>query len=72
MKEFPTGEGELVVSNLWPGKPNETDYRLGPKWYSDSPDPELIDCKLQGGKTILNWRNDILMEWANQWAWLRE
>ncbi len=69
---FPNGEGELVVSNLWPGKPNETDYPLGPNWYSDSSDPQLYDGKLQGGKTILKWRNDILMDWAKRWAWLKE
>lgn len=69
---FPNGEGELVVSNLWPGEPNETDYRLGPNWYSDTSDPALYDGKLQGGKTILKWRNDILMDWGKRWAWLSE
>lgn len=69
---FPTSEGELVVSNLWPGAPNETNFRMGPNSYSDSPDPNLYDSKLQGGKTILKWRNDILMDWAERWEWLRE
>jgi hypothetical protein len=68
---FPKGAGELVVSNRWPGKPNETDYLLGSNWYSDSSDPEKYDGKLQGGKTILKWRNDILMDWAKRWEWLR-
>lgn len=68
---FPKGEGEMVVSNLWPGKPNETDYLLGKNWYSDSSDPEKYDGKLQGGKTLLKWRNDILADWAKRWEWLR-
>jgi hypothetical protein len=69
--EFPKGNGKLVVSNLWPGTPNETDYLLGPNWYSDSSDKNLYDGKLQGGKTILKWRNDILMDWSERWEWLR-
>lgn len=69
---FPNDKGELVVSNLWPGKPNETDYLLGKNWYSDSSDPEKYDGKLQGGKTLLKWRNDILADWAKRWEWLRE
>jgi hypothetical protein len=68
---FPIGKGQLVVSNLWPGKPNETDYMLGENWYSDSSNPDLYDGKLQGGKTILKWRNEVLMDWAERWSWLR-
>lgn len=63
---FPIGKGELVVSNLWPCRPNETDYILGRNWSSDPPDPELGDGKLPGGKTLLKWRNDILMDWAKR------
>lgn len=69
---FPIGKGQLVVSNLWPGKPNETDYLLGENWYSDSRDPDLYDGRLQGGKTILHWRNEVLTDWAERWEWLRE
>lgn len=68
---FPTQAGELVVSNRWPGKPNETDYLLGSNWYSDSSDPELYDGRLQGGKTILKWRNEVLTDWAIRWNWLK-
>jgi hypothetical protein len=68
---FPAQAGELVVSNRWPGKPNDTDYLLGPNWYSDSSDPERYDGKLQGGKTILKWRNEVLTDWAARWEWLR-
>lgn len=69
---FPIGKGQLVVSNLWPGKPNETDYWLGENWHSDSSKPELYDGRLQGGKTILKWRNEVLRDWAERWEWLRE
>jgi len=39
---------------------------------TDKSDPNLYDGKIQGGKTILKWRNDILSDWAERWNWLRE
>lgn len=68
---FPTGESQLVVTNLWPGKANPDDYILGENWYSDSSIPEDFDGRLQGGKTIFKWRNDILADWAIRWSWLK-
>lgn len=64
-------EGKLVVANLWPGRKGVTDYKLGANWYSDKTDPLLYDGKIQGGKTILKWRRDILVDWAKRWNWLR-
>jgi hypothetical protein len=69
---FPVQEGKLVVENAWPGKKNSTDYKLGDNWYTDKADPNLYDGKIQGGKTILKWRNDILSDWAKRWNWLLE
>jgi hypothetical protein len=69
---FPVGTGQLVVANHWPGKPNDTDYLLGSNWYSDSSDPNYFDGRLQGGKTISKWREDVLEDWAIRWAWLKE
>lgn len=68
---FPVQEGKLVVENLWPGKDNPTDYKLGANWYTDKSDPQLYDGKIQGGKTISKWRNDVLLDWARRWAWLQ-
>ena len=68
---FPTQEGKLVVDNLWPGKSHSTDYKLGNNWYTDKTDPKLYDGKIQGGKTILKWRKDILLDWAKRWAWFK-
>jgi hypothetical protein len=64
-------EGSIVVDNLWPGKNHPTDYQLGGNWYTDKSDLSLYDGKIQGGKTILKWRNAVLMDWAKRWAWLR-
>lgn len=70
MPNFPVQDGILVVENLWPGKKHSTDYKLGNSWYTDKSDPDLYDGKIQGGKTILKWRNAILMDWAKRWSWL--
>lgn len=68
---FPVLEGTLVVSNLWPGKINSTDYPLGGNWYTDNDDPLLFDGKIQGGKTVSKWRNAALSDWAKRWQWLK-
>ena len=68
---FPIQEGTLVVENLWPGKPNATDFRLGNNWYTDKAEATLFDGKIQGGKTIQKWRHDILLDWAKRWEWLK-
>jgi Protein of unknown function (DUF1593). len=69
---FAPGEGQIVVTNGWPGKPHATDYKLGPNWFTDKADPSLYDGKLQGGKTINKWRSDILSDWAKRWKWLEK
>ena len=63
--------GTLHITNVWPGKENPTDYKLGENWFTDKSDPDLYDGKYQGGKTILKWRNDILLDWAKRWEWLK-
>lgn len=68
---FSFGEGKLVVNNLWPGKKHITDYKSGTNWYTDKSAFDLYDGNIQGGKTILKWRQDILMDWAKRWDWLR-
>lgn len=69
--DFPSQQGKLVVINRWPGKPNPSDYLLGSNWYTDKSDPSLYDGKIQGGKTVSKWRQDILLNWAKRWEWLR-
>lgn len=68
---FSTKEGKLVVTNVWPGNTNSTDYTLGKNWYTDKADPNLYDGKIQGGQTLLKWRKDILLDWAKRWEWLK-
>ncbi|MDR2938517.1 MAG: DUF1593 domain-containing protein [Prevotellaceae bacterium] len=68
---FPVQQGALVVSNLFPGKSNATDYTLGSSWFTDKSNPLLYDGKIQGGKTISKWRQSALLDWAKRWEWLR-
>ena len=68
---FETQSGTFFVSNIWPGDRNPTDYKLGKNWYTDRPNPELYDDIWQGGKTVLKWRSDVLLDWAKRWDWLR-
>ncbi len=63
--------GQIVIGNSWPGKSGHTDYVLGPNWFSDRPEKELYDGKIQGGKTVSKWSHDVLMDWSKRWAWLR-
>jgi hypothetical protein len=68
---FTQQSGQFVVDNKWPGKPRQTDYPLGPNWYTDRSNPELYDGKIQGGITVKKWRSDVLADWAKRWAWLK-
>jgi Protein of unknown function (DUF1593)/Domain of unknown function (DUF5060) len=68
---FPGQSGQLVVDNRWPGKPRPTNYKLGSNWYTDRKDPALFDDKWQGARTVLKWRNAVLLDWAQRWRWLQ-
>ena len=67
---FAEQNGQFIVDNIWPGKKRSTDYMLGSNWYTDRSDKKFFDGKLQGGKTVSKWRNDVLLDWAKRWAWL--
>lgn len=65
-------EGAIEVTNCWPGEKHDSDYKLGKNWYSDKADPALYDGKLQGGKTVQKWSQDVLNDWAKRWSWLKQ
>ncbi len=71
IKGFKEQSGSFFVDNIWPGKSRSTNYKLGSNWYTDRPNPELYDDIWQGGKTVLKWRSDVLLDWAKRWNWLR-
>ncbi|MFC6099199.1 nucleoside hydrolase-like domain-containing protein [Olivibacter domesticus] len=68
---FEEQHGQLVVDNVWPGKSRPYDYQLGENWFTDKQDTELFDDTQQGGKTVLKWRNDVLLDWGKRWRWLQ-
>lgn len=69
---FEEQNGQFVVNNVWPGKPGPYGYQLGRNWYTDKQDPELFDDTQQGGKTVLKWRNEALLDWGKRWKWLKD
>ncbi len=71
IRGFPDYKGQVVVSNTWPGPQSETDYQLGANWYTDLSSPEQFDDIWQGAKTVLKWRNEALLDWAERWQWLQ-
>lgn len=71
IKGFEEQSGTFVVDNIWPGKSRPTNYQLGKNWYTDLSDPQFYDGVWQGGKTVLKWRTDVLLDWAKRWEWLR-
>lgn len=68
---FKEQSGAFFVDNIWPGKDRRTNYKLGANWYTDRSNPELYDGIWQGGKTVLKWRSDVLLDWAKRWKWLQ-
>ncbi|MFK7924983.1 MAG: nucleoside hydrolase-like domain-containing protein [Bacteroidia bacterium] len=68
---FPEQKGSLVVNNIWPGGTSVNAYKLGANWYTELSDPELYDNGWQGAQTVLQWRNDALMDWGQRWSWLK-
>lgn len=68
---FPVQSGELIVSGGWPGSKSEDDYLPGANWYTDRADAEEYDRGWQGAMTVLKWREDALLDWAQRWYWLR-
>ena len=55
----------------WPGKPVATDFIIGKNWYSDLADPAWMLDGQQGAKTIAQFREAFLMDWAERWNWLK-
>ncbi len=72
LPEIDGQHGTIVVDNLWPGKKHSTDYKLGNNWFTDRSEKNLYDGRIQGGKTILKWRDEVLTDWAKRWDWLKK
>lgn len=68
---FNSREGQITISNLWPGKENKADYVLGEHWYSDHQEDSLYWNDCQGAALQQNCRNEIMKDWGRRWEWLK-
>ena len=71
IKELDGLSGEFVVDDVWPGKPNSDDYKLGRNWFTDRPDRSLYEGGWQGAASVRKWRKAVLDDWSLRWSWLR-
>ncbi|WP_162342551.1 nucleoside hydrolase-like domain-containing protein [Cyclobacterium salsum] len=65
-------KGGYTSTNPWPGRSSEEDFQLGSHWYSDRPDPDLFIEDQQGARTIAQYREEYLLDWAKRWDWLSD
>lgn len=63
--------GQFVSIIPWPGKPSPDDYKVGPNWYTDNPNPKFFIKNQQGAKTVSKYRREFLLDWAKRWEWLK-
>lgn len=68
---FPEYEAAITIDNRWPGKAYPTDYKVGPKWFTDRSAPELFWKGYQGARTVLKWREAAMKDWGERFAPLR-
>ena len=65
--------GHFVASVAWPdAERSNAPVSVGPNWFTDRSDPELFTDDLQGYKTVSEWRNAVLDDWAARWDVLRK
>ena len=63
--------GQLEVLNTWDVAPCETDYIVGPNWFTDSYAPADYWHGLAGARTQREVRKAILDDWTERWNWLK-
>ena len=69
---FPTQRGQFSVDNIFPGRPSDADFALGPNWWVDRADPELYWNDCQGALTVHKWRDAVMEDWGSRCLWLRD
>lgn len=71
LSNFKPQKGVITISNLWPGKPHKTDYKLGNHWYTDHQEPNTYWNNYQGAHLQQKYRNEIMEDWGKRWNWLK-
>ncbi|MCH6198357.1 DUF1593 domain-containing protein [Aquiflexum sp. LQ15W] len=67
---FLNGDIENPEGESWGGSFIKTDH--GPNYWTDNPDPDLIENNRQGAKTVNRHRKDFLQDWAKRMKWLKD
>ena len=68
---FPSFSGVITVRNSWPLSPSETDYNVGPNWWTDNYDPGEFSHNYAGARQQLILRNEIMEDWGKRWHTLK-
>lgn len=63
------GNSENPESESWGGSFVKT--RHGTNYWTDNPDPSLIENNRHGAKTVNQWRKYFLDDWAKRMEWLK-
>ena len=63
--------GQITVENTWDVAPKDTDYKVGPQWWTDSYAPADYWHNCAGAQTQRIVRDEIMADWANRWQWLK-
>ena len=63
--------GLITVENTWDVAPKDTDYKVGPQWWTDSYAPADYWHNCAGAQTQRIVRDEIMADWANRWQWLK-
>ena len=64
--------GEITIENTWDVKPHDTDYIVGAQWWTDSYLPDDYWNNHAGARNQFVVREEIMADWAQRWAWLKE
>ena len=64
--------GEITIENTWDVKPHDTDYIVGPQWWTDSYAPADYWKNNAGARNQFIVREEIMEDWARRWAWLKK
>jgi hypothetical protein len=63
------GDPENPESESWGGSFVKTGH--GPNYWTDNPDPSLVENNRPGSKTVNKWRNEFLDDWAKRMEQLK-
>ena len=71
LPDFTPFQGQITVANTWDSAPRETDYAVGPQWWTDSYAPENYWHNCAGAATQQQARLETMQDWALRWSWLK-